>query len=57
MVGGMTVRAKLMAKSLAANPKKGGNPPSDMILMQIISLVVSDILEAPSDEILFKFLM
>lgn len=52
----MLLIAKLIAESLAANPRKGGNPPNDMILMQIIILVVRDNLEGPSEEILFKFL-
>jgi len=49
-------KAKLMAESLAAKPKNGGKPPSDIILRQIIILAVSDILDGPRDEMLFKFL-
>lgn len=55
MIWGMVYRAILMADSLAANPRKGGRPPNDMILMHTIILEVSDILDCPNDEILFRF--
>ena len=52
----MILNAKLMAEILAAKPKKGGNPPSDITLIQIINLVDNDVLDRPRDEMLFKFL-
>lgn len=56
IIEGMVFRAKLIANSLAVNPRKGGRPPSDMILVQIISLIGVDVLDSLSAEILFRFL-